>query len=128
MNNKEILILGSTGKLGCMLLKYCKKNHISIFAATCFTNKNLLNRQKKNYDIKKIFTLSNSTSKQIFIDLLKKKKFKIIYFLDYGSESLLYIDILMKMNTNSYFAIANKELLIAGGNILINNINASSMN
>ena len=126
MNNKEILILGSTGKLGCMLLKYCKKNHISIFAATCFTNKNLLNRQKKNYDIKKIFTLSNSTSKQIFIDLLKKKKFKIIYFLDYGSESLLYIDILMKMNTNSYFAIANKELLIAGGNILINNINASS--
>ena len=39
---------------------------------------------------------------------------------------MLYIDILLKSNSNSIFAIANKELLIAGGKILINSINSSS--
>ena len=57
MKKKEILILGSTGKLGCMLLKYCKKNHISILSATCFSNEILIKKQKKNYNIKNIFTL-----------------------------------------------------------------------
>ena len=126
MKKKEILILGSTGKLGCMLLKYCKKNHISILSATCFSNENLIKKQKKNYNIKNIFTLSNTQNKKKFIDSIKKTKFKIIYFLDYGAESLLYIDILLKSNSNSIFAIANKELLIAGGKILINSINSSS--
>ena len=126
MKKKEILILGSTGKLGCMLLKYCKKNHISILSATCFSNESLIKKQKKNYNIKNIFTLSNTKNKKKFIDYIKKTKFKIIYFLDYGAESLLYIDILLKSNSNSIFAIANKELLIAGGKILINSINSSS--
>ena len=48
MNNKEILILGSTGKLGNTLLKYCKKNQISIFATTYFSNDKLIKIQKKN--------------------------------------------------------------------------------
>lgn len=126
MNKNKILILGSTGKLGRMLLNYCKKNHISIFAATCFTNDKLIKSQKKKYDISHTYNLSNINYKNSFINLIKKNKFRIIYFLDHGSESLFFIDILLKVNSNSYFAIANKELLIAGGRLLINRIYSSS--
>ena len=49
---------------------------------------------------------------------LKNSQFKLVYFLDYGSYSLTYLDILIKNNKNSIFAIANKEMIIAGGPIL----------
>lgn len=126
MNKKRILVLGSTGKLGCMLLNYCKKNYIPIYATTCFSNDRLIKNQKKNFDITHTYNLSNTNDKSNFIDLIKNNIFKVIYFLDYGSESLFYIDILLKVNSNSIFAIANKELLIAGGKILINRIYSSS--
>jgi 1-deoxy-D-xylulose-5-phosphate reductoisomerase len=64
------------------------------------------------------FVLSNLKEKQKFIKFLKSKTFNIIYFLDYGSYSLEYLDIILKNNTNSILAIANKEMLIAGGSIL----------
>ena len=47
MSNK-ILIIGSTGKLGSSLLKYCYKNNINISSITCFNNISKLIKQKKN--------------------------------------------------------------------------------
>ena len=60
-----------------------------------------------------------------FIDFLKNNQFKLVYFLDYGSYSLTYLDILIKNNKNSIFAIANKEMIIAGGPTLKKIMNSS---
>ena len=113
----KILIIGSTGKLGTKLLAFCSKNTISVDAITCLSNKKKLFIQKKKYSIKKSFILSDPISNNKFLDYLKSK-IDIIYFLDVGSESLTYIDYFLKSNINSIVAIANKEMIIAGGLLL----------
>ena len=123
----RILIVGSTGKLGTMLLKYTKKNGISVYASTCFSNTKKIKSQKSLYGIKKTFVLSDSDEKEKFLKILKSK-INIIYFLDYGSSSLYYLDIFLKFNQNSLIAIANKEMIIAGGHLLRNKILKSKNN
>ena len=116
-NSFKILIIGSTGKLGKKLLNFTSKRNIPIDGASCFDNHKLINIQKNNYSIKNTFILSDKFSRAKFLKYLKQK-FNLVYFLDYGSLSLEYIDILISHNSNCTFAIANKELIIAGGNIL----------
>ena len=113
----KIIIIGSTGKLGSKLLSYVFKNSIPVYAITCFRNKRKLNFQKKKYSIKNSFTLSNYNEQDQFLNILKKK-INIIYFLDYGSMSLKYLDHYLKFNSNSIVAVANKEMIIAGGSLL----------
>ena len=122
MKNR-ILILGSTGKLGTKLLDYCFKNNLQISAITCYTNIKKILKQKIKFNIKNFFCLSIKEDKTFFLDYLKNNNFTIVYFLDYGSYSLKYLNIILNNNTKCILAIANKELLIAGGNILINKIN-----
>ena len=118
----NILVIGSTGNLGRMLLKYCHKNNIKVDAITSYKNQSLQKKQQFFYDIKNGFCLNYSNEQLNFKKLLLKKKFKIIYFLDYGSYSLTYIDLILKNNTSSYVCIANKEMIIAGGSYLIKKI------
>ncbi len=122
--SKKILIIGSTGTLGTKLLNFCIINNISIFAITSFKNKKKLSIQKNKSNAKHAFNLSVQDEKSKFINFLKKNKFKLVYFLDYGSYSLIYLDILIKNNEHSIFAIANKEMIIAGGPILKKIINS----
>ena len=116
--SKKILIIGSTGTLGTKLLNFCKKKNISIFAITSFKNKHKLHLQKLKVNSKFAFNLSELNEKRKFLNFLKNNQFKLVYFLDYGSYSLTYLDILIKNNKNSIFAIANKEMIIAGGPVL----------
>jgi len=118
----KILILGSTGQLGSKLLKYISSQNLSVDTATCYTQSKKLIHQKNKYKIKNIFSLSNDTDYKNFLSHLHKKKFKLIYFLDYGASSLRFFDIINRNNKNSLFAIANKEMIIAGGSLLINKI------
>ena len=120
----KIVIIGSTGKLGTKLLNYTKKNNINIFAITCFTNKKKVLTQSRKFGIKNIYALSNSSDKKDFMTLLKSK-IDIIYFLDYGSNSLSYLNIFLKFNKKSLVAIANKEMIIAGGRLIQKKINQS---
>ena len=120
--NPKILILGSTGKLGTKLLNFCNKNHIQIFGITCFKNSQKLNKLKLKHNIKNSFSLANMNEKLKFIKFLKNQKIDLIYFLDYGSGSLEYADYFLKNNTKSIIAIANKEMIIAGGNVLISSV------
>ena len=122
MKNK-ILILGSTGKLGTKLLDYCFKNNLQISAITCYSNIKKIQKQKIRFDIKNFFCLSIKENEISFLEYLNNNNFAIVYFLDYGSHSLKYLNIILNKNTKCILAIANKELLIAGGNILINKIN-----
>ena len=112
-NSFKILIIGSTGKLGKKLLNFTSKRNISIDGASCFDNQKLINIQKNNYSIKNTFILSDKISRAKFLKYLKQQ-FNLVYFLDYGSLSLEYIDILISHNNNCTFAVANKELIIAG--------------
>ncbi len=119
----KILIIGSTGKLGSLLLNFSKNKKIDIFAITCFHNKKKLDKQKRHYNIPHSFCLSNSDEVKTFLIFIKKFKIKIVYFLDFGSASLAYADYFLKYNTSSVLAIANKEMIVAGGNIFIDKIN-----
>ena len=114
---KKILIIGSTGKLGSKLLNFAAKKSISIHAITCYINKKKLLEQKKKYDVKKTFVLSKDSDKDIFYKYLEQN-IDVIYFLDYGSISLKYLNHFLKFNTKSLIAIANKEMIIAGGKFL----------
>ena len=113
----KIVIVGSTGKLGSKLLSFTKKNSIPIFSITCYKNSQKLNQQKNTYSIDNCYTLSNDSDKKKFFKVLKKN-IQIIYFLDYGSNSLKYLDFFLKYNSKSIVAIANKEMIIAGGKLL----------
>ncbi len=122
----KIVIIGSTGKLGIKLLNFCKKNNIDIFCITGFRNKSLLKYQAKKYNINYFYKLSDKQDTKKFKDFLIKNKLNIIYFLDYGFNSLVYADIFLKNNSFSKIAIANKEMIIAGGKTLIKKISNSN--
>ena len=119
--NKKILIVGSTGKLGTKLLKYLYKNSLTVYGISCFKNKKKLLIQKNQYSIKHTFTLNNKNEQKKFFKILETK-IRLLYFLDYGSFSLKYLNHYLKFNHNSIIAIANKEMIIAGGSLLQNKI------
>ena len=118
----SILIIGSTGKLGSILLNYCNKNSIKINAITCHSNVKKLSYQKKINKIPNSFCMSVEKEKNDFLKYIKNNTFDIVYFLDCGPESIEIINKLLVNNKKCYFAIANKELIIAGGQILQNKI------
>ena len=121
----KLLIIGSTGKLGSKLSSYCHFHSINIKSATCYKNIKKLTAQKKQFNIKNIYKLSDQIEKNKFLDHISNSKFDVVYFLDFGSYSLTYIDILLKNNSSCLFAVANKEMLIAGGKLLQKKIIAS---
>ena len=55
---KKILIIGSTGKLGKLLLNYCNKNDIPIEAIASYKNHKLQTFQQSKMNIKHGFCLS----------------------------------------------------------------------
>ena len=115
--NLKIVIVGSTGKLGTKLLRFTKKNSISLSCITCYKNSKKIIQQKFSNKIKNHFILSSYNDQKKFFKYLEQK-INIIYFLDYGSESLKYLSHFLKYNSNSIIAIANKEMIIAGGPLL----------
>jgi len=122
----DILIIGSTGKLGSKLLNYLNKENIPIKAITCFSNKKKINYQRNKFNIKKKFVLSILSDKESFLSLISVSKFSLVYFLDYGSSSLIYLEKIIKNNSNCTIAIANKEMIVAGGHLLREQINISN--
>jgi len=121
-SKSKILIFGSTGKLGSKLLSFCFQNNISIDCITSFSNYRKMKKQSKKLSIKNSFCLSYQNQNILLKKFLNDNLFDVIYFLDFGSQSLEFIDILLKKNTSSIFGIANKEMIIAGGPLLIQKI------
>ena len=125
---KKILILGSTGKLGTKLLEYCLKNNLQISAVTCYTNVKKIQKQKNKSKITNSFCLSKKKDELFFLNYLKNNNFSIVYFLDYGSYSLKFVNIILKKNKNCILAIANKEILIAGFDLTAIKTNSIAIN
>ncbi len=122
---KNILIIGSTGKLGKLLINYCQKNDIPIEAIASYKNFKLQIKQQSKLNIKHGFCLSRNIEVLKFNKFLKLRKFKIVYFLDYGASSLNYLNTIINNNSKTQLCIANKEMIIAGGRLLIDKINYS---
>ena len=118
----EIKIVNIVPKVRLKLLNYCFANNIQILAITSYKNINLLNKLKKKHNIKYSFNLSSIEDKNDFINFLNNKKINLIYFLDYGANSLQYLNVFLSKNINSSIAIANKEMIILGGRVMIKKI------
>ena len=118
MKIPKIVIIGGTGKLGTIILNFTYKKKIPIYAITGFNNPKKLINYKNKYSIKKSFCLNINDDYNNFINLFKSVKIDIIYFLDVGSSSLIYLNYFLKFQKNSDICIANKEMIIAGGHNL----------
>ena len=130
MSNK-IVIMGSTGVLGNKLLNYLKKNNKNVELITCFSNQNKLMKQKSFSKAKYAIVLNNNIPKinnklsygdTTLVEYIKNNPISIFYILNTGFNSLQYIDLIIKFQKKCTIAVANKEVLIAGGKIVINNI------
>lgn len=123
---KKILIIGSTGKLGTKLLNICSRNNISVDAITCFNDVKKIEKQSAKYNVKIKFCLSNKYEISLFNKYLSSTKLSLVYILDFGSYSLSYFEFLIKYQRNCIFAVANKEVIIAGGHLLQKKIKDTS--
>ena len=133
----KIVIIGSTGVLGSKLLNFLKKTNDRVIFISCFSNYKKLIKQKKFIGPKHALVLNGTIEKRInelnygdnlLIDYIKKNHINFFYILDTGFQSLKYIDLIIKFQNNCTIAIANKEILVAGGMLLINNILKSKNN
>lgn len=124
----KILVIGSTGKLGSRLLNYCKINQIKIDTITSFKNEKLQKKHQVQLKIKNAFCLSKNDEVIKFKKFLKSQRFTLVYFLDFGCFSLAYLNLIIMYNSNTQICIANKEMIIAGGNLLVNKIKSSGNN
>lgn len=126
---KTLAIIGSTGSIGKSSLKVFKKNKKKFKLIYLLANNNcyLLNRQIKKYKPKNFYLLNKKKHSK----LLEKKKLKSLNNLiqskkkiDYvisgvsGYESLNLNFKLLKISKN--LLIANKETIICGGDIFLN--------
>ena len=103
----NILVIGSTGKLGSSIINYCANEKLNIFGLTGYTNFKKLKIQSRKLNVRHFFNLSEISQKIKFIKFLEKYKFKVVYFLDYGSYSLNYINIILDARNASNIGLSN---------------------
>ena len=127
----NIVILGSTGVLGTKLVNYLHKNNLKISIISCFSNFKKLYNQKIKTKTKLALVLDTNTPNfnnnlnygdELLLNYIKTTPINIFYVLNTGFESLKYIELIIKFQKNCTIAIANKEILVAGGKLLIDNI------
>ena len=127
----KIVVVVSTGILGTNLLSYLNKNKKKISLITCYTNYKKLLKQKKSSGVehaivldKKLKNLNNNLKygEDYLLKFIKFESIDLIYVLNTGFESLKYIDYIIKHQKKCIIAVANKEVLIAGGKLLIDKI------
>ena len=129
MITPKILIIGSTGILGLKIIKYLNDLNVPIETATCFNNLKLLKKLKVKFNIKRTFCLNQNKSNDysVLLNHVRENKYDIVYILDTELNSIPLIQSSLKFQKNCVYATANKELVIAGGKILINLINKNNI-
>jgi 1-deoxy-D-xylulose-5-phosphate reductoisomerase len=119
MKNPKILVFGATGVLGKKLIKFLYKKNIFVNCAIAHKNFKQLKQIQLKYKVKNNFCLSFENDQASIKKIILSNSFDIIYFLDNGINSLPFLLLSLKKNNNSHYCIANKELIITGGNKLI---------
>ena len=109
MKIPKIVIIGGTGKLGTIILNFTNKKKIPIYAITGFNKPKKLINYKNKYSINKSFCLNINDDFNNFINLLMSVKIDIIYFLDVGSSSLIYLNYFLKFQKIQIFVLQIKK-------------------
>ena len=134
----QIAILGSTGSIGISTLNIIRKNKkkFKIKLLSANSNSKLLLKQAKEFDVKAV-VLSNLKNNTFLINQFKKQKIKIYdnYFslnkilkkkIDYTINAISGIDGLLPtlkiIKHTKKIAIANKESIICGWNLINNQL------
>ena len=135
---KKIAILGSTGSIGKALLKIInkKKNYYEIILLTGNKNFKQLLLQTNQFKVKNVI-ITNKDSYKKFCKLNKNKKIKVYYNFDYLNKifkkkidyamcSIIGLDGLKPtldiIKYTKTIAIANKESIICGWNLISKNL------
>jgi 1-deoxy-D-xylulose-5-phosphate reductoisomerase len=141
---KKIAILGSTGSIGKSLLDIISKNRNDFEVTLLTANKNFkeLLKQTIKFKVKNVI-ISDPVSFQIFKDLNKNKKIKVFNNykclnkifknkIDYTMNSIVGIQGLEPnikiIKYTKTIAIANKESIICGWNLIKKNLNKYKTN
>ena len=122
---KKVLILGSTGSIGQSTLEVIKANNkdFSISALVAKSNKKLLLEQANKFNVKKICLINNDSKNNIFVseseieDLIFSDQVDIVVAAISGIAGLKTI--LSSIKAGKRILIANKEPLVAAGQILM---------
>ncbi|MDC3107052.1 1-deoxy-D-xylulose-5-phosphate reductoisomerase [SAR86 cluster bacterium] len=120
-----MLILGSTGSIGQSTLEVIKANNkdFSISGLVAKSNKKLLLEQANKFNVKKICLINNDSKNDIFIseseieDLIFSDQVDIVVAAISGIAGLKTI--LSSIKAGKRILIANKEPLVAAGQILM---------
>ncbi len=122
---KKVLILGSTGSIGQSTLEVIKANNkdFSISGLVAKSNKKLLLEQANKFNVKKICLINNDLKNDIFVseseieDLIFSDQVDIVVAAISGIAGLKTI--LSSIKAGKRILIANKEPLVAAGQILM---------
>ena len=122
---KKVLILGSTGSIGQSTLEVIKANNkdFSISGLVAKSNKKLLLEQANKFNVKKICLINNDSKNHIFVseseieDLIFSDQVDIVVAAISGIAGLKTI--LSSIKAGKRILIANKEPLVAAGQILM---------
>ena len=122
---KKVLILGSTGSIGQSTLEVIKANNkdFSISGLVAKSNKKLLLEQSNKFNVKKICLINNDSKNDIFVseseieDLIFSDQVDIVVAAISGIAGLKTI--LSSIKAGKRILIANKEPLVAAGQILM---------
>ena len=122
---KKVLILGSTGSIGQSTLEVIKANNkdFSISGLVAKSNKKLLLEQANKFNVKKICLINNDSKNDIFVseseieDLIFSDQVDIVVAAISGIAGLKTI--LSSIKAGKRVLIANKEPLVAAGQILM---------
>ena len=122
---KKVLVLGSTGSIGQSTLEVIKANNkdFSISGLVAKSNKKLLLEQANKFNVKKICLINNDSKNDIFVseseieDLIFSDQVDIVVAAISGIAGLKTI--LSSIKAGKRILIANKEPLVAAGQILM---------
>lgn len=131
---KTITILGSTGSIGTQALEVAKKHNIKVEALAAHSNIEMLSKQARDFDVKyvcifnesKISELTNllsDTNIQVFSGMDGLKKIASLDNIDIMLNSVVgmigLVPTLTAIEHGTDIALANKETLVAGGELVI---------
>lgn len=141
---KRIAILGSTGSIGTNTLKVIKafSSQFKIFGLTANSNIDLLEIQSKEFRPKRIALLTSKKAEEFskkagignikissgidgFVDIVTDKRVDLVVFATSGNSIL--IPLLEAIKAKKKIALANKEVLVSAGNLIMKEAKAHNV-
>ncbi|MCL2070716.1 MAG: 1-deoxy-D-xylulose-5-phosphate reductoisomerase [Oscillospiraceae bacterium] len=116
MKEKQIVLLGSTGSIGAQTLSVAKAHNIKVVALSVHSNTALLEELRRQYNVEPDNTCVSSENPDKLCELAAIKDCTVVNAI-VGSAGLK--PTLAAIEAGNPVALANKEALVAGGEIVM---------